>query len=236
MDKQTLEISEYVALAGSALGSVVAAVSGQAIFAAAPLTLALSLNLANRRRVDQEIQQYTTEALTQAYQVVQSLQQEVQALPAINRRLSDLDQQFYTRPETQSIGALEGTITQLKEQLEEMGSRLAQPSTSPDIDLGGVEQAIGYINNQLEDLTLRFDQLPTATGFDLPEIEQAITYINSQLETLTFRLDQLSTPQEADLSGVEQAFADIQAQLNAVTQRLDEVATPQALTWVALNR
>jgi DNA repair exonuclease SbcCD ATPase subunit len=196
MDKQTLEIAEYFALAGSAVGSVVAAASGQVLFAAAPLTVALSLNLANRRKVDHQIQQYTTEAITQAYQVVRSLQQEVQTLPAINRRLNDLDQQFYTRPETQAVGQLEGAIAQLSEQLNDLSLR---HSSTPQVDLSGVEQAITYINGQLETLTVRLDRVQTPQEADLTGIAQVIADIQEQLNELTLRFEQLQTPQEANL-------------------------------------
>jgi hypothetical protein len=48
-----LELAEYVSLISSAVGSGVVALSGQAFYGVAPLTLALSLNVANRYRLEQ---------------------------------------------------------------------------------------------------------------------------------------------------------------------------------------
>ncbi len=52
MDKRPwTEIAEYASLAGSALGTLVAATTHQMIYSAAPLTLALCLNTLNRNRL-----------------------------------------------------------------------------------------------------------------------------------------------------------------------------------------
>jgi len=97
MEKQPLEIAEYVFLAGSALGTVAAVVSKQVVFAATPLTVALALNLANRHRFQQQTEQYSQSVLAETNQVVESLQQQVRVLPAINNQLDALHQKFNTR-------------------------------------------------------------------------------------------------------------------------------------------
>lgn len=93
-----LEIAEYASLVGAALGSVMAALSGQIIYAAAPLTLSLSLNLANRQTFEQQIKQNIDSAIADVHQVVESLYQEIQTLPResedIDEILSDLQQKL----------------------------------------------------------------------------------------------------------------------------------------------
>lgn len=49
-----LEVAEYASLVGSAVGTLLAAASQQIVFAAAPLTLAVSLNFLNRSRIAQK--------------------------------------------------------------------------------------------------------------------------------------------------------------------------------------
>ncbi|HEY9807539.1 MAG TPA: hypothetical protein V6D04_13290, partial [Candidatus Obscuribacterales bacterium] len=51
------ETAEYVMLAGSGVGAIAAAISQQFVFAAAPISCLLALNLANRRRFEQETKQ-----------------------------------------------------------------------------------------------------------------------------------------------------------------------------------
>ncbi len=48
------EVAEYASLIGSAVGTLLAAASQQVVFAAAPLTLAVSLNFLNRSRIAQK--------------------------------------------------------------------------------------------------------------------------------------------------------------------------------------
>jgi fructose-1,6-bisphosphatase/sedoheptulose 1,7-bisphosphatase-like protein len=75
-----LEIAEYASLAGSALGIIAAATSSQVIYAAAPLTLALSLNLVNRKRSYHQTRQHIISAIADVHQVVQSLHQQHSSL------------------------------------------------------------------------------------------------------------------------------------------------------------
>jgi len=75
-----LEIAEYASLAGSALGIIAAATSSQVICAAAPLTLALSLNLVNRKQSHQQTRQHIISAIADVHQVVQSLHQQHSSL------------------------------------------------------------------------------------------------------------------------------------------------------------
>jgi len=63
-----LEIAEYASLAGSALGIIAAATSSQVICAAAPLTLALSLNLVNRKQSHQQTRQHIISAIADVHQ------------------------------------------------------------------------------------------------------------------------------------------------------------------------
>ena len=224
-----LEIAEFVFIAGSA----VALISGQLVFAAVPLTLALLLSILNRRRAQQELRYLTRSATSQAHQanqVIQSIHQQVQALPAINNQLNALNQQFNQRPERQGVEQLEREVTQLTEQMHGVSSRLDNLGTFPEADLNGMGEVITYINSQLDTLTSRFDNLPTPQEVDLTGVEQAIADITDQLNTLTLR-----SQQEVDLTGVEQVIADINSQLNTLTLRFDNLPTSSEVNLTAIE-
>ncbi|MCT7973721.1 hypothetical protein [Laspinema olomoucense] len=76
---------EGTCVAGSAVGTVVAAISGQVVYAAVPLTLALSLNLSNRMRSQQETAQQTTSAIADVRQRVDSLQTAISQQPPVEK-------------------------------------------------------------------------------------------------------------------------------------------------------
>jgi len=62
------EIAEYISIGASALGTIAAALSHQAAYAATPVTLALSLNLVNRQQLQKQIalSRQQTEAIAQS--------------------------------------------------------------------------------------------------------------------------------------------------------------------------
>jgi cell fate (sporulation/competence/biofilm development) regulator YmcA (YheA/YmcA/DUF963 family) len=72
-------------VAGSAVGTAVAAISGQVVYAAVPLTLALSLNLSNRIRSQQQMGQQTTSAIADVRQMVDSLQSTIHQIPPVEK-------------------------------------------------------------------------------------------------------------------------------------------------------
>lgn len=82
-----LDLAESVSIAASALGTLAGALSGQVVYAAAPLTVALSLNLANRYRLDENTEQYTKAAISDVRNVVESL---YKALPENDQSRVDL--------------------------------------------------------------------------------------------------------------------------------------------------
>lgn len=96
-----MKVAEYASIAGSAIGSLVAAVSGQILYAATPLTLTLYLNLMNRERFEQQMHETINSAIADVHTVVASLHQQVQqALPEdaedLDAILSDLQYKLRT--------------------------------------------------------------------------------------------------------------------------------------------
>src|SRR4028118_2384713 len=76
-----LELAEYASVAGSAIGTIAAGLSGQILYAAAPLTAALSLNLANRQRFEQQMQQKANSALADVQASVEGRSPQLQIPP-----------------------------------------------------------------------------------------------------------------------------------------------------------
>jgi hypothetical protein len=60
-----LNVVEYTSTAASVVGVVISALSQQAIYAAAPLSLSLCLNLVNRQRFERKTEQRLNGAIAQ---------------------------------------------------------------------------------------------------------------------------------------------------------------------------
>ena len=84
------KLAEYVSIAGTAVGTLVAAWYQPIIFAGTPLTLALILNVVNRQRFEQEMRQTMDAAITDVRTVVESLHQQIQLLPSESNELDPI--------------------------------------------------------------------------------------------------------------------------------------------------
>jgi hypothetical protein len=93
-----LELAEYASVAGSAIGTIAAGLSANILYAAAPLTAALSLNLANRQRFEQQMQQKANSAIAEVQASVEGRSRQLQILPGepaeLYTAVSDLQQKL----------------------------------------------------------------------------------------------------------------------------------------------
>ncbi|MGL5058406.1 MAG: hypothetical protein ACRC62_00390 [Microcoleus sp.] len=121
--KDWLEVAEYASIAGSAIGTVATALSGQFIYAAAPLTAALSLNFANRQRFQEQLQHKTNSSVAGVHLTVKSLQQQVEALPEEPAQLyttvSDLQQKLRSLESAESVGT-RSSVESVQQQVQSL--------------------------------------------------------------------------------------------------------------------
>jgi hypothetical protein len=145
-----LEIVEYVSALGAVVGTIAAVVSQQAIYAAAPLSLSIVLNLINRRRLDQLTRQRTfadtTHVQRQLSEDVRSLRQQILDLPvsAEQVNLSNIKE---------SLAELYAGITALE---TEMQSRFAPLQR---LDLNALQEDISQLHSQYASLMTSLDHV-----------------------------------------------------------------------------
>jgi hypothetical protein len=84
------KLAEYVSIAGTAVGTLIAAWYQSILFAGTPLTFALILNLVNRQRFEQDMRQDLDAAITDVRMVVESLHQQIQLLPSESNELDPI--------------------------------------------------------------------------------------------------------------------------------------------------
>ncbi|MEQ9484317.1 hypothetical protein [Coleofasciculus sp. F4-SAH-05] len=160
-----LKITEYLFLAGSGLGTVIAAATQQAVYAAAPITITLGLNLANRGRFDQKTHPQTETAIA-------LLQQQVTNLDSLQSQIAEL---------RDAIALLQQQVTNsdsLKSQIAELQGAIAQfptpepnsPTIEPDVE----------IQPLLPDTITRWQCVNTLTG-NLAPITTLTLHPNGQI-------------------------------------------------------
>ncbi|MEG3845059.1 hypothetical protein [Microcoleus sp. herbarium14] len=232
-----LELAEYASLAASGVGSVAVAVSGQAFYGVAPLTLALSLNVANRYRFEQQARLHQNSEIAQVQKSVNkvektavtvivklrkqlsadiaALRQQMAAMPRAEgfEESIDIERQLLSLGE--SVASLQEIVAsavldvrqQVSEQLQDLSPR--QPA-----NIQAVEQAIEQLESATKCLAetaiTRDDWEVVNTRF--LEIQKVIANLQSQLQASTHQ----STP---DLSIV-------QAQIHRLEHEQQEVVKP----------
>ncbi|MGB3204716.1 MAG: hypothetical protein WBB28_07010 [Crinalium sp.] len=165
MIKQSwLELSEYAALAASGLGTLAAVLSNQALYAATPLTIALSLNLVNRRHIQAQARQATTLEIANLHTVLNQQQvnncQKTEKIELLIKRLNAVSQKFNNRPEKQAIA-------QMTQNLEIVTRQVNGIVLSESVDLTEIKDLLlnqsmqlHYLKQQLNHLSYEFHNRP----------------------------------------------------------------------------
>lgn len=184
-----LEMAEYASLAGSALGVLAMAISEQAFYAVAPLTLALSLNTANRYRFERDLLLSRDSEVAEVRRSVENLEKnavkaivrlrqkllgEIESLREATSGLSGSDVAESVEMERQ-LGAIEESAASLQESLASVGQKVltAQDWEALNGRLLGLEEAIAILQKDLE-------TLPESQDSNVSQLQAKIDYLDRQ--------------------------------------------------------
>lgn len=172
------EQAEYISLGFSALGTIAAAVTQQTLYAATPLTIALSLNLLNRQELARRTRQIgnnITQLEQQASSNIHSLENQLQSVEnSLDALPSSLEATGINKLE--EFRQIDAHINQISEQLQALEEFKAQ--LNKFVTTETVTEIQAQFREQLNVLKLRLDDLPASPEpVDLAEIEQAIAKI-----------------------------------------------------------
>lgn len=191
-----LELAEYASLAASGVGSLAVAVSGQAFYGVAPLTLALSLNVANRYRFEQQVRVHQNSEMTQVQKSVNKVEKTaVTVIVKLRKQLSAdiaaLRQQMAALPRAEGF---EESID-IQRQLLSLGESVA---SLQEIVASSVLDVRQQVSEQLRDLSV-------GQSANIEAVEQAI----EQLQSTTQGLVETSITRD-DWEAVNTRFLELQ--------------------------
>ena len=171
-----LELAEYASLAASGVGSLAVAVSGQAFYGVAPLTLALSLNVANRYRFEQQVRVHQNSEMAQVQKSVNRVEKTaVTVIVKLRKQLSAdiaaLRQQMAALPRHEAV---EESID-IQRQLLSLGESVA---SLQEIVASAVLDVRQQVSEQVQDLSV-------GQSANLEAVEQAIEKLQSATKGLT---------------------------------------------------
>lgn len=212
-DRHWLNLAECASLTASVAGCFAATASHQVVYAAAPLTLALSLNLANRQRFQQQLQQQATNRIADVHQEVRFLHNKVQVLPS-TERISDLEATIHKQEQI----ILDIDSRQQMDALVQAFNNRPEPK-----EIDRLNQAIAQLRHRLEQIpppTAPFD--PTPLKLEIEKIEQSVANLRQSAATTT-------NVQQALLGEIESLHTSIQSRLEPL-EAIDHKHNAQAIT------
>ena len=206
-----LELAEYVSLISSAVGSGVVALSGQAFYGVAPLTLALSLNVANRYRLEQQTHQNQIE-IVQAQDSVEKLEKNtVKVVMGLRKQLLE-------------------EIQSLQQKLEAFPTTEALDSAYRSKQVAALGQAVTssteHISLALAEIRAEFRQeLQTFSSTETAHLESLQADFQGRFLEIQVVIDQLQQEKSGD-SASDLHLSKIQSRLDELTQEHQEVIKP----------
>lgn len=201
-----LQIAEYVFIAGSVVGSVVAVVSGQVIYALVPVCVSLLLNAINRRRFEQQTRRRTKVAISRMHQQlsadIQSLRQQVaqkpqnvslqvkEAIAALRAQMSGSVSQgefldlvpLYEKLVLQKrlITSLQEQYGSLEESLKRIIDYLNSSSLPPRVDY--LEKAIAQLSQGIATIPIQFEEIDQQ--LKAVQVQAAQAFVEPQLPSI----------------------------------------------------
>lgn len=241
-----LELAEYVATAGSVVGTVVAIAGQNIAYVATPLSLAIVLNLTNRQRLAKQHQQeyhLLEDHINHYYEDI--LAQFPSRLPAAEINLSEIQEQIQDLQDSLSIlenksaslatkvyqnlsGELNAIreeisnisapldITNLENEIESLYAEIATFANQPRLDSKEYEKF--YQNFQKLEQKHRDVILPCIKLLvkDVKELQEGHMIMSSKVENLTQEF--IARPEAAQLSKIKRVVS----QLNESVAQLQE--------------
>ena len=230
-----LELAEYASIAGSAIGTIAAGLSGQFLYAAAPLTAALSLNLANRQRFEQQMQQKANSAIAEVQASAEARSQQFQLLPGelaqLDTTVSDLQQKLRIL-ESGAIADVQAAVASLERQAQ------ALPADSQELYtiLSDLQQKLRILENSAvrdhdwENVNVRFllmDEKLTEVRTITAQLQERSTEVDlDRIQGSLKQLQDLLDRPTIDTATLQTEIQQLQEQVSELQRQNQEIVKP----------
>lgn len=225
-NKKWLNVTEYLLLAGSGIGSVASIASQQLAVTAAPFSFLLLLSLANRQRATQAAQTKNEAGVVQLNQKlsgqIKVLGQQVKTLPTLS------DFSSFTRSVSQrneaAIAHLQSDIAQRLAPFETCAfSRMTQ-------EMADLQHKYTKLSDALTAMTAsnRVANANRVEGAGIPpEVQRLIAQLNSDVSQLQAKVTEVSTQNQGIPRALQDEIHNLHRRLNRLPQPFDATMLKQ---------
>lgn len=186
------KLAEYVSIAGSAVGTLVAAWYQPILFAGTPLTLALILNVVNRQRFEQDMRQTMDAAITDVRMVVESLDQQIQLLPSESNELDPITD-VLTELQRVTKGLEKNALRQDDWDVMNVRFQLMQ-ETIDELKTSLETSGLNFEKNDQESLNITLEAFVSQSIADSATMQIQINQLSEQVNTLQTEQQTLIKP------------------------------------------
>lgn len=210
-----LKVAEYTSLAACVAGVVISTASKQVVYAAAPLSLSMFLNVLNRQRFEQQMQQNLT---TTAAQVEQQLSQLNRGFLRLQQEVrNSLNQQFQTLDD--QLTSSQQAQANLPDAIARFEERFSQLTANISSEIQAIRQFVQSQAAAVNPATLQDIQQ------GLFRLQERITAFESlNLGLVPQNLSQLQAQFEQRFSQLQASFSTLRQQLQSQEPTLDTAA------------
>ncbi|QSV64636.1 MAG: hypothetical protein HEQ26_19690 [Dolichospermum sp. DL01] len=244
-NRQLLEVSEYVCLGLSVLGTIVATATQQVVYAVIPLSLSVALNLVNRPKFNysqsqieqlQRSLQNITEEFYQVEKTMNTSNQRLEQIEVWRQQLSQIIDQTIESAINERLGKLEVYKQEISQVIDQKIQISMQKLST---EFNAVNQ---IVNNRLQQLDVSLENLSSTVDKDeylsnMAELKTELSQINQQLQVFSSRFAEIETAikngnessqqQLAELrdnqENQSQEFTQIHQQIEVVNSRFAEI-------------
>jgi hypothetical protein len=186
------KLAEYASIAGTAVGTLIAAWYKQIVFAGTPLTFALILNIVNRQRFENYLRQNLDAAITDVQMVVESLHQQIQTLPPESNELDPITD-VLTELQRVTQGLEKNALRQ--DDWEMMNVRFKLMQETIDELKTSMETSTPHLEgNDQQLLTTALETFVSQSVTDSATIQTQIDHLSQQVNTLQTEQQTLIKP------------------------------------------
>ena len=225
MKKNPTENLEYIAIAASVIGTIISALSSQAVYAAMPITLSLFLNLVNRNDVKKQTQSNVNISLTSTKNdILSKVGRKIEEIPDLTERVESLTDKL----NNVSIN-LGNSQQQTQNNFASLNSKIEE---IPDLS-----ERVESLNNRLNDVSVNLgnSQKQTQNNFDsLSSSIEEVSCLTERVKSLTDELNNVSinlgnSQQQtqnnfASLNSRIEKIPDLNEQVKSLTDELNDVS------------
>ena len=221
-NRHWLEFTEYASIAGVATGAVASFFAKQALYLSTPLSIALLVGFANRRRVEQINEERTATSIA-------TLKRK------LSKQIKLIDQHIQTLPTPEMVGDVRNsTLRHSRDEMKQLTAKInmvreemeQHVAILDDQNLGAVRDEVRQLQEFYTEMygsLKRVQQVVDGLGLQTTkhDIETLVNQLRSESEQLKFGFQSLNDQTQPILSYLQEQVNHLNRQNSAILQQVD---------------